>query len=93
VYDSLPVQVLLFAYAALAPGLAIAWVTLERKDPLLIGTVGTTVGLLGIPLMNFVAAMLLRTHIHAGLLLSTSTIIMLSCYGIERWKKRTPNHD
>ena len=74
--DSLLLNVLIFLYAIVAPGIAVARVALRETEPLPLVVIGLSLGLFGLPLLDFVVAMLLRTYISPALVLGVSTVIL-----------------
>jgi hypothetical protein len=87
VFDSLALNILVFIYALIAPGVAIAWVALRDPDPVVLGVVGLTVGLFGLPVIEFSLAVILGTHINPPLMLGTATVI-LAAVAIVIWRRR-----
>ena len=73
---TLAIDVVLFLYALVAPGVALAYLALDSRDPLILMTVGLTIGMLCLPFLNFALAMVLGTHVHPGLLLTVATVIL-----------------
>ncbi len=85
---SLLLDILLFLYAVVAPGVALAWLALRDRDPVVLGSVGITVGVFLLALLHFVVAMVLRTHISVVLLLADATVILLMVAAVTRLSKR-----
>lgn len=88
VTGSVPLDVLLFLYAVVAPGVAIAWVSLSDPDPVVLVGVGLTIGVFCLPVLDFTLAMLLRTHINPPLLLGVGTAVLVCSAGLHRWRSR-----
>ena len=87
---SLLLGLMLFVYGTLLPGLALAWIMLEDPDPLVLGVLGLTIGLLVLPLLHFSIAVLLGTHIHAFGIVATSTVILALGHWLHH-RKGTPH--
>ena len=81
---SLLLGLVLFAYGTLLPGFAIAWIMLRDRDPLTMGVIGLTIGVLALPLVHFSIAILLGTHIHALGIVATSSCILALSYVAHR---------
>ena len=79
---------LLFLAALVVPGVALTWATLGPREPLVLASAGTAVGVFGIPFVAFAVAMLLRTHISAGLVLATGATIGAAALGGGLWRRR-----
>ncbi len=88
---SFVIDALLFLFAMVAPGVAVAWVFLGARDALRLTTIGATMGLFGVPFVAFALSMLLRTHISGGLLLATGVAIGLptAAWGMIQRKRQT----
>lgn len=85
--DSLLLNILIFLYAIVAPGIAIAKVFLREKEPITVMTIGLSLGLFALPLMDFVVAMLLRTYISPILVLGVSTTV-LTVTGLTAYRQK-----
>tara|TARA_Y100001968_G_C19298088_1_gene687633 strand:+ start:392 stop:664 length:273 start_codon:yes stop_codon:yes gene_type:complete len=70
---------LLFAYGTLLPGLALAFVLFDEREPLALSSLGLGLGLLVLPLLHFSLAILLDTHIHPTGITATSTVVLAVC--------------
>lgn len=79
------IDIVLFSLAIVLPGLALARVGLEDSDPLVVGAIGVTIGVFGMPLLGFVTAVALRTHISGGLLLAQAAVVVGLAYA---WQRR-----
>ena len=79
---------LLFLIALIAPGVALVWALLGTREPLALAGAGTAVGVFGIPFVAFAVAMLLRTHISAGLVLATGVTIGAAALAGGLWRRR-----
>jgi len=88
VTGSLALDTLVFLYAVAAPGIALAWVALEDRDPVVLGAAGLAIGIFALPVLDFTLAVMLRTHISPPLLLSVATLILGAVGGRELWLKR-----
>ncbi|MFT7622428.1 MAG: hypothetical protein ACI9WU_001601 [Myxococcota bacterium] len=75
---------LLFLYSVAAPGIAVTRVTLNETNPLVVGSVGLTLGTFALPLIHFVVAVIFGTHISVPLLLINATVILLACGAAHR---------
>ena len=85
---------LLFLAALIAPGVAVAWAALGAREPLTLASAGTALGVFGIPFVAFAVAMLLRTHISAGLVLATGAVIGGAALGWGLWRgKQSRTHE
>ena len=73
---TLLVDLLLFLYAVVAPGVCAAWLFLGERDPLVLAILGTVIGLFVMPVVTFVLAMAFRTHITPLLVLGTATVAL-----------------
>lgn len=85
---SLLADALLFLYAVVAPGLALAWVAMDDRDPLVLGTVGLTIGLFGLPVVCFTIAVVFRTHISSGLIVGVGTTVLAAVGALHLWRRR-----
>lgn len=81
---SLLLGLMLFVYGTLLPGIALAWIMLSDRDPLVLGVLGLTIGILALPLVHFSIAIVLGTHIHALGIVATSSVILALSYGVHR---------
>jgi len=82
------VDILLFLYGVVAPGIGIAWAVLDTRDPLVLGAVGTTIGLFALPPLAFIIAVAIGTHISLGLIVGLGTAVM-AISGATIWKRRS----
>ena len=80
--------ILLFVFGSLAPGLAVAAVTVDRTDRGLLLTVGTVLGVFVLPLLTFSVAMLVGTNIGPQLILTVGVLVALGAAGVERVRRR-----
>ena len=87
-FESLILNILVFLYAIVAPGVSLAWLALRDRDPLVLITIGLTLGIFAMPLMVFVLAVLLGTYFSAPLILSTATAVLLVTFMIDQLRKR-----
>lgn len=85
--DIFALDALLFLAALIAPGVAVAWAALGTREPLALASAGTALGVFGIPFAAFAVAMLLRTHISAGLVLATGAAIGGAALGWGLWRR------
>ncbi len=90
---TLAIDVVLFLYALVAPGVALASLALESREPLTLATVGLTIGLLCLPFFNFAVAMLLGTHVSPVLLLTVATVILAGTAAWHRRAGKSKNED
>ncbi len=79
----------LFVYGTILPGLALAWIMLGDRDPLVLGVLGLTIGILALPLVHFSLAVVLGTHIHALGIVITSSVILTMTYAVHRKQDST----
>jgi hypothetical protein len=82
------IDILLFVYGVIAPGIGIAAVALRTDDPLALGAVGTTIGVFALPPLAFIIAVIGGTHISLGLVLGLGTAV-LAITGAILWKRRS----
>jgi hypothetical protein len=73
----------LFFCCCVAPGLALAMVLVDRSTPLVVLTLGATLGLFLLPSLYFGLAILFGTNITPQLLLVTSVAVCALC--ATRW--------
>ncbi len=66
---------LLFAVGCVLPGLLVATVLIRDREPLAVWTLGIVIGVFCLPLVQFSAAMLLRTNINAVLVLAVGAVV------------------
>lgn len=87
---SLILDLLLFVYAGFLPGVALAWIALDdaKPDPVVLLSVGATLALFALPMLDFVLAVMLRTHIRPALLLGVGTVILAGCGAVHMMRKR-----
>lgn len=85
---STTLDVLLFLYAVIAPGVAIAALVLRTTDPLVLGAVGATIGIFGLPLCAFVVAVIFGTHISLSLAVGLGTVVLAITGGVYLWLRR-----
>ena len=76
VTESLTLNVLIFIYAVAAPGIAVTWAFLEEREPLAVISIGLTVGVFCLPVLDFSVAVLLGTYISPMLVLTVATAVM-----------------
>lgn len=86
-------DLLLLIYALVLPGVAVVHAVLKTRDPLTLGAAGATLGVFGLPFLDFAVAMMLRTHISAGLILSVSTAVLVAAVGAIAWQRRRPTEN
>ncbi len=85
-FDSFIIDALLFTVAVLLPGVALLLAAGVRERLMLVAG-GATLGLFGVPLLTYVVAILLRTHVSAGLVLWVGgSIVVASSYTV--WRRR-----
>ena len=83
------IDIALFLYAVVLPGIALTRLWLERDEVLLILTLGAAVGVFTLPLLAFSLAVLLRTHISPMFILLQGTVVLAIAGGILWRRKRT----
>jgi hypothetical protein len=88
VFDSLLLNIVVFLYAIVAPGIAFAWMALRDRDLLVLITVGLTLGVFAMPLLIFVLAVAFGTYFSPALILGTATFVLLAAFVIERIGRR-----
>ena len=77
VTGSLALDVLVFLYALVLPGLLAARVVLGDKDPVVWIPTGLVIGPFCIPVIDYSLAVLLRTHISPALVLGVSSALLV----------------
>lgn len=83
------VDIALFLYAVVLPGIALARVWFGSEEVLLTLALGTAVGVFTLPLLAFAIAVLLRTHISPMFILLQGTVVLVIAGGILWRRKRT----
>ncbi len=83
---TIAIDTLLFLYATALPGIALAMAALPDRPPLELGAVGLTLGLFVVPLLHFVVAIGLGTHITPVLVAADATVLAIA--GLVGWKMR-----
>ena len=89
VTGSTVIDLLMFLYAVIAPGMAIAAVVLDTRDPLVVGAVGATIGTFALPLSAFAVAMAFQTHISLGLIVGQGTLVLALAGAVHFWRRRS----
>jgi hypothetical protein len=77
---SIALDILLFLYAVAAPGAAITHVALPNRPLFERAAAGLTIGLFAVPLLHFVVAIALSTHVSRGLVAANATGVLLLCW-------------
>ena len=85
---STAIDLLMFLLAVIAPGMAIAAVVLNTRDPLVVGAVGATLGTFALPLSAFAIAMLFQTHISPGLIVGQGALVLSLAGAVHFWRRR-----
>ena len=67
----------LFLFGSLVPGCVVASVVVDRRDSLALVTLGTVLGVFVLPLLSFSLAVLIRTNLGPGLILSVGLLVTL----------------
>lgn len=85
---SIFVDILLFAYAIVAPGVGIAAVAIPQSTALQRAAAGLTISLFVVPLLHFVAAIAAQTHVSRGLLMVDATLVLAACGAVALLQRR-----
>ena len=83
------IDTMLFVYAVVLPGVALAKLWFDPDEVLLTLTLGTAFGVFTLPLLAFSLAVLLRTHISPTFILIQGTVVLAISGGILWRRKRT----
>lgn len=81
---SILLDLALFLYAVAAPGVVVAAVLMPERDRLEQVAAGMVVALFAIPLLHFVVAVALGTHVSRMLVAIDATALLLLAAGLHR---------
>lgn len=84
---AIALDLLLVMLCAVAPGLAVAKVSLPRANRLELVTVGLIIGLFVVPLLHFTVAIALGTHVSRPLLGADAAVILAVCAAVGWWRR------
>ncbi len=83
---SFPLDLVVFCFATVAPGLAVAWLALGRRDALTLGTFGVAIGVFLMPVLDFAVAMAFDTHIGPAVVVGVATTVLAVVAAIQGWR-------
>lgn len=72
-------DLLLLLYGVIAPGLALGHVSFGARPVLERVVAGLTLGLFVVPLLHFIVAIALHTHLTGTLIAADATVILIAC--------------